>query len=142
VNQGRTAIGGELRDPAPGISCAHGQSGPALRDPRTQWRRADRLLPRALRLANAAGQLPGWPQYGHFHAEHGIAGAVGTAQILQGEPRVVVYVEVDDPQAYLDRAEQLGGQPILPVTEIPQAQITVAWMRVPQGNIIGLVKPD
>ena len=88
------------------------------------------------------GQLPGWPHYGHFQAEHGIAGAVGTAQILQGEPRVVVCVQVDDPQAYLDGAEQLGGQPILPVTEIPQAQITVAWMRYPQGNIIGLVKPD
>jgi predicted enzyme related to lactoylglutathione lyase len=41
----------------------------------------------------------------------------------------------------VDRAEQLGGQTVLPVTEIPEAEITVAWMRDPQGNIIRLVKP-
>lgn len=88
------------------------------------------------------GQLPGWSHYSHFHAESGIDGAVGTAAALNGDSRVVNYVEVDDPEAYLARAEQLGGRTIMPVTPLPQAEIAVASLQDPQGNIIGLVRPD
>ncbi len=86
------------------------------------------------------GQLPGWPHYGLLQpGATGIGGAVGTADAAV-EPTVVVYVEVDDPQAYLDRAEQLGADVVMPTTHIAEAEVTVAWLRDPQGNIVGVMK--
>ncbi len=86
------------------------------------------------------GQLPGWPHYGLLRAgEGGIGGAVGTADAAV-QPAVVVYVEVDDPMAYLERAEQLGATVVLPATHVADAKVTVGWLRDPQGNIVGVVK--
>jgi uncharacterized protein len=85
-------------------------------------------------------QLPGWPHYGVIEEpDRGIGGAVGTADAAGGSA-VVVYVEVDDPQAYLDRATEMGASVVLPVTNVPGANVTVAWFRDPQGNLVGLVK--
>jgi uncharacterized protein len=84
--------------------------------------------------------LPGWPQYGIMEApDRGIGGAVGAADAAGG-PAVVVYVEVDDPAAYIERATALGGSLVLPVTDLPGAHVTVAWLRDPQGNLLGLLK--
>jgi len=50
---------------------------------------------------------------------------------------VVMYVEVDDIEAYLKKAEELGGKQDAPKTEIP----TIGWygrFADPDGNIIGL----
>jgi uncharacterized protein len=46
---------------------------------------------------------------------------------------------VDDPQAYLKRAEALGGKTLVPPVEIPTG--TFAWFADPDGNAIGLWKP-
>ena len=51
------------------------------------------------------------------------------------------YVEVNDLQAYLDKAEKLGGKTIMPPTEIPD-QVTLAMFTDPEGNVIGLVKSE
>jgi uncharacterized protein len=63
--------------------------------------------------------------------------------IFQGNekqpPGVVVYVQVEDIQAYLDKAVSLGGKVILPVTEIPN-MITYALAADIEGNMIGLIK--
>jgi len=67
----------------------------------------------------------------------GIGGGIGSSQ--DGPSFVTVYVQVDDPQAYLDRVEQAGGATVMPVTEIPD-MVTFALFRDPQGNIVGLVK--
>jgi predicted enzyme related to lactoylglutathione lyase len=56
-------------------------------------------------------------------------------------PAVVIYVEVDDPEEYLDRVEDMGGDVIVPVTSIP-GMVTYAVFEDPQGNKIGLVKKD
>jgi len=86
------------------------------------------------------GQLPGWPHYGLLRADDaGISGAVGTADAAD-EPAVVVYVEVDDPEAYLERAEKLGATVAMPATHVADAEVTVGWLRDPQGNIVGVVK--
>ncbi len=66
----------------------------------------------------------------------GIGGGIGAAQ---GENHVTVYVQVEDPQAYLDRIEASGGKTVMPVTEIPD-MVTFALFADPEGNIIGLVK--
>lgn len=71
-------------------------------------------------------------------AENGIGGGIGPAQ--GGGGQVTLYVEVDDPAAYLERAEQLGGQTIVPPTEIEQFGLTFAFFTDPEGHMVGLSK--
>lgn len=52
---------------------------------------------------------------------------------------VTVYVQVDDLQAYLRKAETLGGKTLVPPMELPTG--TFAWFADPDGNPIGLWKP-
>ena len=67
--------------------------------------------------------------------EQGINGG-----IFQGEGSFITfYVQVDDLQAYLDRAESMGGKTVVPPTEIPDI-VTFAVFSDPEGNRIGLVK--
>jgi len=80
------------------------------------------------------GQLPGWPHYGLLRADDaGISGAVGTADAAD-EPAVVVYVEVDDPEAYLERAEKLGATVAMPATHVADAEVTVGLAARPSGQ--------
>jgi len=69
-------------------------------------------------------------------------GIQGHITALGHEPHnyVTVYVEVDDLQAYLDKANQLGGKTLVPPVEIP-SQGSFAWLADLDGNIIGLWKP-
>ena len=72
-------------------------------------------------------------------AERGIAGGIGAAQ--DGGPGgVTFYVEVDDPAAYLNKAEELGGQTIVPPTELEQFGLTFAFFTDPEGHVVGLSK--
>lgn len=68
--------------------------------------------------------------------EGAIGGGIGEAQ---GPNQVIFYIEVGDPQAYLDRIEQAGGKTVVPVTEIPD-MVTFAQFTDPQGNVVGLVE--
>ncbi|MCI0439277.1 MAG: VOC family protein [Chloroflexi bacterium] len=71
------------------------------------------------------------------HSEgNGINGGIGDAQ---GHAGVTFYVEVDDLQAYLDKAEKLGGRTITPPTDIP-GMVSFAVFSDTEGNAIGLVK--
>jgi predicted enzyme related to lactoylglutathione lyase len=72
-------------------------------------------------------------------ANGGIGGGIGRSQD-GGEGFVTVYVEVDDPAAYLARAEKLGGKTVVPPTEIPSANLTFAYFTDPEGHLIGLSK--
>ena len=78
--------------------------------------------------------------YGLVQAgEKGIGGGIGPAQ--DGGPgQVTFYVEVDDPAAYLQKAEQLGGQTIVPPTTIEQFGLTFAFFADPEGHVVGLSK--
>ena len=53
----------------------------------------------------------------------------------------MVYVEVDDLQAHLDKAVSLGGKVVTPVTTIP-GMVTLARFADPMGNVVGLVKSE
>ena len=68
--------------------------------------------------------------------EDGINGGIAHEQ--ESATRVTVYVQVDDLQAYLDKAESLGGKTILPPTVIPDT-VTLAMFTDPEGNIMGMV---
>lgn len=91
------------------------------------------------------GDLFGWkmqtdPQFNYamVRAEPGgIAGGVGPHP--GGERHVTVYVQCDDPESVLSRAEQIGGQTLMPVMEVPGGP-TIAHLGDPAGNMIGLVK--
>jgi predicted enzyme related to lactoylglutathione lyase len=70
-------------------------------------------------------------------AANGIGGGIGGAQ--DGGPGgVTFYVEVDDPAAYLAKAETLGGKTVVPPTEIPNFGLTFAFFSDPEGHLVGL----
>ena len=71
-------------------------------------------------------------------SKNGIDGGIGG---VQGDAPAysVVYAEVDDPQAALDKAVSLGATVVTPVTEIPN-MVTFAQFRDPDGNMFGIVK--
>jgi predicted enzyme related to lactoylglutathione lyase len=66
----------------------------------------------------------------------GINGGIGPNQ---DGPTVRVYIQVDDLQEYLDKAERLGAKTLMPPTEIPGA-VTMAMFQDPEGNQVGLLK--
>jgi predicted enzyme related to lactoylglutathione lyase len=78
--------------------------------------------------------------YGLVTADgRGISGGVGASQ--DGDPGgVTFYVEVDDPDAYLAKAEELGGRVVLPSTEVEQFGLTFASFADPEGHVVGLSK--
>jgi predicted enzyme related to lactoylglutathione lyase len=69
------------------------------------------------------------------------SGINGHFTALGHEPHryVTVYVQVDGVQAYLAKAESLGGKTLVPPVDIPPG--TFAWFTDPDGNAIGLWKP-
>ena len=66
----------------------------------------------------------------------GINGGIGKSGT--GEAWVAFYVEVDDPQAFLDRAGALGATTVVPVIELP-GMASFAMFDDPDGLLIGLV---
>lgn len=67
--------------------------------------------------------------------DHGIGGGIGAAK---GPGWAGFYVDVDDLEAYLKKAEQLGGKQV--GGPIQAGPVTLAWFADPEGNRIGLVK--
>lgn len=54
---------------------------------------------------------------------------------------VTVYVEVEDLERYLKKAGELGGKTLVPPVTLP-GQGSFAWLATPEGNIIGIWKPE
>lgn len=69
----------------------------------------------------------------------GIAGGIGAGG--DGGKRVTIYVEVDDPDAYVEKVKQAGGTIIMPVMQITEFT-TIAMFTDPAGNITGLLKAN
>src|SRR5437899_497806 len=67
----------------------------------------------------------------------GINGGIGKSQ--SGEPWSAFYVEADDLQATLDKANLLGGTTVMPVTDFGGA-VTIAMFNDPDGLLVGLVR--
>jgi predicted enzyme related to lactoylglutathione lyase len=72
-------------------------------------------------------------------AEKGISGGIGASNDGSAG-HVTFYVEVDDPVAYLAKAEALGGRIIAPPMEIPNFNLTIALLADPEGHVVGLMK--
>ena len=91
------------------------------------------------------GDLFGWkiknmPEMGYGIVEKEEGGIGGGIDAAQGGPGAVTfYIAVDDVQAYLDKAESLGGKTVVPVTMIPD-MVTFALFADPEGHVVGVVK--
>lgn len=67
----------------------------------------------------------------------GIGGGVGPS--ADGSTMVTFYVDTDDLQASLDKAEKLGGKAVMPPMDIPGGP-SIAMFADPEGNVVGLAK--
>jgi predicted enzyme related to lactoylglutathione lyase len=68
--------------------------------------------------------------------EIGIGGGVGGTE--DGSSMVTFYVQVDNLQAALDKAEKLGAKTVMPPMDIPGGP-SIAQFCDPQGNTVGIV---
>ncbi|WP_371781122.1 VOC family protein [Streptosporangium subroseum] len=69
--------------------------------------------------------------------EHAIGGGIGPSA-QPGDTGVKIYVKVDDLDAYLDRAEALGGKRLVPPMDLPGDFGRFAIFTDPDGNQVGL----
>jgi uncharacterized protein len=65
----------------------------------------------------------------------GIGGGFG-----EGDARVSVYIEVAEPQRFVDKAVAAGATVLMPVTQITPTT-TIAMLTDPAGNTFGVMKP-
>jgi uncharacterized protein len=72
-------------------------------------------------------------------AESGVSGVIGLYR-TGGGGHVTFYVEVDQIEDYLARAEQLGGKTIVPPTRVADFGLSFAFFTDPEGHLIGLSK--
>ena len=66
-----------------------------------------------------------------------MSGGIGLSQ-APGDTGVKIYVRVDDPDAYLARAKELGGTPLVPPMDLPGDYGRIAIFADPDGNPVGL----
>jgi hypothetical protein len=69
--------------------------------------------------------------------ENGIGGGITASQ--DGKPHTTIYVEVDDVQAYLDKAKAAGAKITTEKTVLP-GMVTFGQFEDPAGNVIGLAE--
>jgi hypothetical protein len=69
--------------------------------------------------------------------EDAVGGGIGPST-QSGEAGVKIYVRVDDLDAYLERAEKLGGKRLVPPTDLPGDFGRFAIFSDPDGNQVGL----
>ena len=77
--------------------------------------------------------VPGYSFVG-TGAEGALPTAIGAVQ--DGSDAVLFYVAVDDVEAALARAEELGGKTIQPAQQVPGASFGV--FADPQGHVVGV----
>jgi predicted enzyme related to lactoylglutathione lyase len=106
------------------------------------------ISPDAERAKKFYSELFGWqvatdPEMGGYAlvdtqaGEGAIAGGIGQADPGSG-PSVKIYMRVDDIDAYLERAQGLGGATVMPPTDLPGDFGKFAIFTDPDGNQVGL----
>jgi uncharacterized protein len=69
--------------------------------------------------------------------EGAIGGGIGPS-MAAGDTGVKIYMRVDDLDAYLEKAEKLGGTKVVPPTDLPGDFGRFAILADPDGNPVGL----
>ena len=98
-------------------------------------------------LQNFYRDVFGWklsppvPEMGNYsqvdNEGHGIGGEIGGT--MGGPSRITIYLEVDDPEAYLTKVEAAGGKTLMPLTTVTEG-VTIAMFADPGGHVMGLLK--
>ncbi len=94
------------------------------------------------------GELFGWeivapPEMGGYAlvdtgaGDGAVSGGIGPSQ-GPGDAGVKIYMRVDDLDAYLARAEELGGTRLVPPMDLPGDYGRIAILADPDGNPVGL----
>ena len=84
-------------------------------------------------------QSPEMGSYGLVHAnEGGIGGGIFQTDENMPPNYVSVYIQVDDLQAALDKAAEMGGASVMPPMEIAPGMGSVAMFNDPANNFMGL----
>ena len=73
--------------------------------------------------------------------ELGIGGGLYQAEDSNDRPGVRLYAQVDDAQAFLEKAASLGGTAVGEAQEVPGQGIKVGQFLDPEGNMFGVVQP-
>jgi predicted enzyme related to lactoylglutathione lyase len=81
------------------------------------------------------GDMGGQFVHAEVDAGGGIRGGIGSSP--DGQPHVALYASVDDVQKYLERAESLGAEPVMPPTKVDE-HTTIAAFVDPQGTTFGI----
>ena len=91
------------------------------------------------------GDLFGWTfnemkewNYMMFKAPDGIGGGFDKSYDISSKPGIVFYIEVEDIEATIKKAESLGGKCIKPKTQISPDYGYLAFLGDLDGNHIGL----
>jgi predicted enzyme related to lactoylglutathione lyase len=69
--------------------------------------------------------------------EGSVGGGIGPAE-TQEDAGVRIYMRVDDLDAHLRRAEELGGKIVSPPADLPEGWGRMAMLADPDGNAVGL----
>jgi len=86
---------------------------------------------------NADPAMGGYALADTGNGDAAIGGGIGPASEEDG-PRVRIYMRVDDLDGYLERAEKLGGTPLVPPMDLPSGYGRIAVFADPDGNKVGL----
>jgi predicted enzyme related to lactoylglutathione lyase len=71
----------------------------------------------------------------------GIKGGIGQAMPQMPVKGLTFYVQVDDVDSYLKKAEKLGGKTAMPKFDVPMPDgPTIAVLTDPDGNTVGLLQ--
>jgi uncharacterized protein len=81
---------------------------------------------------------PGYSLVDTGGGEGAIGGGIGGTQDGNDPGGMTIYMKVDDLQAYLDRAVQLGGSVLVPPTPLPGDFGSFAMLADPDGHPVGL----
>ena len=93
-------------------------------------------------IAEMGAAAAGSPYWFVQNEEGGIPGGIIKTNENMPPNYVMFYVQSDDLQATLDKVVSLGGQAIVPPSDIPGGRGQIAVFMDPDGNVIGLHKWD
>ncbi len=85
----------------------------------------------------AAPGMNGYALVDTGSGESAISGGIGPSQ-GPGDTGVKIYMRVDDLDAYLTRAQELGGTPLVAPMDLPGDYGRIAIFADPDGNPVGL----
>ena len=86
----------------------------------------------------ADGSQPDYWLIDTGNGDDGVGGGIGGLQPEEAAGRTTLYMRVDDLQAYLDKAERLGGTTLVPPTPLPGDFGSFAMLADPDGTAVAL----